>query len=142
MQREDDPTISGDVVLYRRIPPWPDNVTWDESGQPSFSSLNFKDKDLELSANMAIEATPDEVLSGHDGFGLIQITAKQVREICGNGILICRCPEDPANGHVLVCGKISSGTATKLKRAATWVEGKWPSRPPPPPPKNVGQQGS
>jgi len=59
MEREDDPNISGDVVLFRRIPPWPDRVTWDENGQPHFSSFNFKDKDNELSVHLASETTPE-----------------------------------------------------------------------------------
>jgi hypothetical protein len=133
MDRRDDPTISGDVVLYRRIPPWPDNVTWDQDGQPSFSSLNFKDKNQELSVHLASEATPDDVLRGHEAFGLVQITAQQVRDICGAAIVICRCTEEPAMGHVLVCGKMTGGTVKKLQRAARWVEGRWPARNPPPP---------
>ncbi len=131
MECEDDPNISGDVVLFRRIPPWPDRVTWDANGQPHFSSCNFKDKENELSVHLASETTPDEVLREHDGFGLVQITAQQVREACGTGIKLCRCREDPAKGHVLICGRISGGAAKKLQRAAKWVEGRWPTRNPP-----------
>lgn len=69
MDREDDPSISGEIILYRRIPPWPDNVTWDENGRPTFSSLNFKDKDEELSVHIAAETSPDEMLQGHAGYG-------------------------------------------------------------------------
>ena len=139
MEREDDPTIAGDVVLFRRIPPWPDRVTWDDNGQPSFSSFNFKDKEHELSLHLALETTPDEVLRGHEGFGLVQITAQQVREACGTGVKLCRCSEDPAMGHVLVCGKISSGSAKKLQRATKWVEGRWPARNPPDPPTALSE---
>jgi len=139
MEREDDPKIAGDVVLFRRIPPWPDRVTWDDSGQPNFSSFNFKDKDNELSLHLASETTPDEILRGHEGFGLVQITAQQVREACGTGVKLCRCAEDPAMGHVLVCGKISSGSAKKLQRATKWVEGRWPARNPPDPPTALSE---
>ena len=137
MDREDDPKISGDLVFYRRIPPWGNRVTWDADG-PNFSSMNFKDKDDELSVHLAAETTPDEVLAGHAGFGLVQLTAAVVRDACGEAVKLCRCPDDPAMGHVLICGKITGGMAKKLQRAATWVAGRWPSReqavPPPEPP--------
>src|SRR5579875_789084 len=131
MDRADDPIISGDIILFRRIPPWPDSVTWDEEGQPAFSSANFRDQIQELSVSLATETTPAEMLEGHEGFGLIQITAEQVRTICGSAVIICRCTEEPERGHVLVCGKITAGTARKLKKAARWVEGCWPAREPP-----------
>lgn len=134
MERQDDPAISGDVVLLRRIPPWADRVTWDEQGNPRASSFNFKDDENELSVHLASETTADELLAGHDGFGLVQLTAQQVREACGKEIKICRCQEEPVMGHVLICGKISGGAAKRLQRAAKWVEGKWPARNPPEPP--------
>jgi hypothetical protein len=133
MDRADDPSLSGDLLLFRRIPPWPDNVTWSESG-PAFSTLNFKDKDSELSVNIAIETTAEEVLAGHDGFGLIQFTAGQVRVACGPDIKLCRCAEEPEMGHVLICGKVGGGAAKRLQRVAIWVEGRWPARHPPEPP--------
>ena len=129
MDRTDDPSIAGDVLLFRRIPPWPDNVTWTDAG-PTFSSFNFKDRERELSVHIAGETTPDEVLAGHDGFGLIQFTAGQVRIAFGPAIIICRCLEDPAMGHVLICGKVTGGAAARLQREARWVEGRWPARNP------------
>src|SRR5947209_1061798 len=101
MERQDDPSISGDIVLLRRIPPGADRVTWDEQGNPRPSSFNFKDAEDELSVNIASDTTHAEVLAGHDGFGLVQFTAQQVRVACGTAIKICRCLEEPENGHVL-----------------------------------------
>jgi hypothetical protein len=76
MARVDDLRLSGHaVILLRRIPPWPDRVTWGDDG-PRFSTLNFKDKDDELSLFIAAETTAAEVLTGHEEFGLIQITAQ------------------------------------------------------------------
>jgi hypothetical protein len=134
MERQDDPKISGSIVLLRRIPPWADRVSWDEQGNPRASSFNFKDDEDELSVHIASETTPDEVLEDHTGFGLVQFTAQEVREACGSGIKLCRCLEESALGHVLVCGKIGSGAAKRLQRAAKWVEGRWPARDPAPPP--------
>lgn len=128
MPRQDDPTICGAVLLYRRIPPYGGRVTWDETGTPTASSLNFKDAHDELSLHIAQETTPDAILAGtaHDGFGLVCLTAQQIRDTCGPAIIICRDDEDPANGHVLVCGKISNGMAKKLSKLVRWVEGRWP----------------
>jgi hypothetical protein len=127
MERVDDLTISGNLLLYRRIPPTGERVTWDLDGNPDASSFNFKDPAKELSFNLANETTPDAVLSGHEGFGLVSISADEIRRICP-GVIICRDDEDPANGHVLVCGRVSGGMAARLKKSAKWVEGRFPSR--------------
>jgi hypothetical protein len=130
MPREDDPAITGDVVLYRRIPHSAERVTWGEDGQPTPNPSNFRDRNDELSMNMAHETTPEAVLAGpkHDGFGLIQITVKEIRRICGPAIKICRDDEEPANGHVLICGNITRGTAKLLCGSAKWVDRLWPRR--------------
>ena len=134
MERQDDPSISGDVILLRRIPPWADRAIWDEQGNPTASSFNFKDAEYELSMHIAAETTAEELLRGHDGYGLVKLTVQQVRDACGAEIKICRCTEEPAMGHVLICGKIGGGAAKRLQRAAAWVEGKWPDRSTPEPP--------
>jgi hypothetical protein len=131
MDREDDTNISGQVVLFRRIPPDPDNVQWLDDG-PVPSTSNFRDKENELSVAIAAETTADEQLEGHEGFGLIQITAQEIRDACP-GIKLCRCVEEPAKGHVLAVGKVTRGMANKLKVAAKWVGGRLPARDPPEP---------
>src|SRR5262245_25771065 len=134
MIRIDDPSLAGEMLLYRRIPPVPDNVVW-INDKPEFSSKNFADKDDEASFHIAAETTPDDVLKGHDGFGLVQITAGAIRTACINqktnicAIIICRDYDDPVNGHVLVCGQINPKMRRRVSQAASWVEGRWPSRP-------------
>ncbi len=129
MPRQDDPTLSGEIALLRRIPPWADRVTWDEHGRPVASSQNFKDKDEELSVFIEVEATVEGVLAGHPGFGLVRFSAQQVRTVCGPTIIICRDPLDPGPlGHVLICGRITGSMRQKLKGLAQWVEGRWPAR--------------
>lgn len=115
-------------------------MTW-AGDVPTCSSLNFKDKDHELSVNLADEATPDQALAGHEGFGLVQITAGQIRDACGAEIKICRCTEEPDLGHVLVCGKVSGGMAKRMQKAAVWVEGRLPTRDPPAPSQPVAPAG-
>jgi hypothetical protein len=130
MAHQDDPRIAGDLRLYRRIPPKGDRVSWD-GDQPTPASQNFRDREDELSVYIADETTPEAVLSGHEGFGLVEFTAGQVRELFGQDVILCRDPEDPANGHVLICGKITNGMSKKLKAVVKWVEGRLPQRLPP-----------
>jgi hypothetical protein len=134
--RQDDPALSGDLVLLRRIPPWSERVQWGPDGKPTASSQNFRDKDDELSTYIAVETTADTALLGHDGFGLIHITAGQIRGVfakSGRPVIVCRDTEEPDNGHVLVCGKVTHGMSNQMGKLAQWVEGKWPARIPPPP---------
>jgi hypothetical protein len=80
MPRQDDQSISGNIILYRRIPPKGDHVSWDDNGIPTPASQNFKDKDDELSVHMAHETTAEAMLAGHNDFGLVQFTAQEVRD--------------------------------------------------------------
>lgn len=133
--RHDDPAIDGNILLYRRIPPWKDNVTWDDAGVPSPASQNFKDpREDELSLHIASETTPDRMLAGHPGFGLVAIRADELRAKLGSAFVICRDDIDPSDGHVLVCGRITNGMAKGIKKIAHWVPGHEPDRNPPPPP--------
>jgi hypothetical protein len=126
MAGQDDLTFQGGVLLYRRIPPDGDHVTWDDSGTPTPSSQNFKDRTNRLSVNYAKETTPERVLAGHEGFGLVQFTAQEVRSAFGAAVIIHRHETDPAEGHLVVCGNITNAMARRLKGAAKWVEGGWP----------------
>lgn len=129
--RRDDPSLSGGLVfLLRRIPPWGGRVEWVDD-RPTPASQNFHDQHNELSVHIASETTPDAILQGHDGFGLVQFTAQQVRDAfsqCNQPVLICRDDEDTANGHVLICGNATPGVRKRLKKCSSWVEGKWPIR--------------
>jgi hypothetical protein len=129
MNRQDDPALTGELLLYRRIPPKGDRVTW-ENGVPIPSTQNFRDKENELSLYIANETTPQAVLQGHDGFGLIQLRAQDFRDVYaeyGKLLVICRDDEEPENGHVLICGKPTPSMKEKLRNLAQWVPGKWPA---------------
>lgn len=132
MNRHDDPALVGDIKVYRRIPPTGDRVQWDDNGNPSPSSQNFKDRNEELSVFIAGETTVERVLQGHDGFGLVEFTLKQVRDAyaeCNLALKICRDETDDAGpGHVLICGRPTGSVRNKLKACAVWVAGKWPTK--------------
>jgi len=131
MARQDDQSIAGDIVFYRRIPPKGDRVQWEADGQAVPSSQNFRDRVDELSVYIANETTPEAVLAGHEGFGLVKFTAGQAREVLGAAVILCRDDEDPSNGHTLICGNITNGMARKLRDVVEWVEGHLPARFPP-----------
>jgi hypothetical protein len=131
MDRQDDPALVGEFRVYRRIPPSGGRVEWSETGIPSPSSQNFKDKDDELSVYLSHETTPDAALAGHSGFGLVQFTLQAVRDVFHEhkrAVVVCRDSDDPANGHILICGAISNGMARRIKQVAQWVDGRWPAR--------------
>src|SRR2546421_8293115 len=93
MERQDDPTLSGSLRLWRRIPPWADRVKVDpHSGELRPSSMNFRDRNNELSVYLATEARVDEVVRGHEGFGLVEFTVDEARQLLP-GIIVCRDPE-------------------------------------------------
>src|SRR5437660_380800 len=123
MPRQDDPNLTGDLLVYRRIPPDADHAEW-ETDHPSFTKGNFKDKNDELSVHLASETTQEAVLHGWNGFGLVQMTVQQIRQAYAEGgipaIVICRDDEDPANGHVLVCARPTGSIKKKLRDAARW----------------------
>lgn len=128
MPRLDDPNISGEMILYRRIPPWGGRVDWESDGHPP-SSQNFRDADEEMSVFIADEVTEGEALEGNEGFGLVSFKAGKVRELFGPAIIMCR--DEPPPGHVLICGNITNGMARKLRNAAQWVPNRLPTRLPP-----------
>ena len=65
------------------------------------------------------------IIHRYDGYGLIHITAEQIRETVPS-IIICRDDEDRAEGHVLACGPITRSLARKLQLAAKWEDGYLP----------------
>ena len=133
MTRQDDPSLAGDIKVIRRIPPKADRVTWDENDTPRASSQNFRDnRNDELSMFIARETTPEDVLQGLDGYGLVELTLKEIRDIYakhGRDLVICRDESDNAGpGHILVCGKPSPRMKDELRECAKWVPGKLPAK--------------
>ncbi len=119
-RRQDDPSLSGNVTFWRRIPPASDRLKRSaRTGKLVPSSYNFRDRNDELSVFVAGEATVEEVLASHHGFGLVQLSAADVRTIVPAAI-ICRDPA-PHPAHALICGKISVPQAKLLAEACTWV---------------------
>jgi len=119
----DDPTISNEAELLRRIPRW-HIVSDDNTNERRPSSAAFdNDKDGPMSVTLADELkrggrSLESALAGHTGFALASITAGLVRE-CQQGIVRDPTPDEPA--HALVFGKKTGSVRKKLSRSARWV---------------------
>ena len=135
MARQDDPALSGALVVYRRIPPFGNRCQWpDDGSEPHFSSMNFSDDDDEMSVYLETETTPQRVIelgeiAGCPGCGIATITLGEIRSICGADVIIFRDDVDRSDGHVLVFGNIKTSVRKKLQKAARWLPGHFPTRP-------------
>lgn len=114
-----DPTITNDERLLRRIPHW----QWVEDGAGGHrpSSAAFGDEDLSVDLASVLIASGqalDATLSGHQGFALAAITAKIARE---QGQAVCRdpLPENPA--HAIVAGKKTTAVKKQFARSSEWI---------------------
>jgi hypothetical protein len=116
----DDPTITDEAALWRRIPPWhfvPDENT----GQvrPSSAAFDNDPNGSPMSVVLAAEAIgPEQVLAGHPGFALASIKVGLVRE-CQQGVVRDPLPDEPA--HALVFGHKTKMVRRRMAREATWV---------------------
>jgi len=120
--RQDDPSISGNVRLWRRIPNRPKNYKFDEKlNRYRPTSINFRDQRDELSVNLADESKIAKILEGHSGFLIVEFTAGLAREILDPKVVICRDPEPDNPGHALICVKVSGGQSEKLAKKCRWV---------------------
>ena len=124
----DDPTISDDVVLLRRIPKG--QYVSDPKAETGLrpSSGAFDDSsDGPMSATIASTTRdPQAALSGLQAAGLATMSVGFLRSI-GQGIVRDPRPEDP--DHVLVFGPKPKSFGSRVAKAARWAV-----RPPDPAP--------
>ena len=117
----DDKSVPDDAVLWRRInPEW--RVHDEAQGRWRVSSQAFQDhpNGSAMSVYLASE-TPggaQEILAGHEGYGLAEVTAQLVRDL---DQAIVRDPLPEAPSHALVFGLKSDAVRRTLARAAVWV---------------------
>ncbi len=118
----DDPSIDDAVRLLRRVPPGP---TW-VAGE-RLSSGTFKARSHDVGASVVLEdellrsGRPLEaVLSGHPGFGLVAVSAGQVRAL-GAGVRRVPLPDEPAHAELV---GVTGGISKRLAGLAEWI--RWP----------------
>jgi hypothetical protein len=121
---KDDLTVTNDEWLWRRIPPW--HVYFDENlGRSRPSKAAFED-DADgrpmsvVLATVVINAnrTPNDVLRGHEGFALAQITAGLARSK-QQGVQRDPRPDEPA--HALVFGRKSDSARRAFAKSCQWI---------------------
>ena len=119
----DDPTISDDAILWRRIPPywW---ILDENMGRVRPTSQAFHDdanggpmsvllRDVMVSEGRG----PEDALRGHHGFALASFTAGLARSLQQS---VCRDPVESEPAHGVVIGK-KSRACKKLAKEAQWV---------------------
>lgn len=116
----DDPTISDEAELWRRIPPW--HFVRDENTQrvrPSSAAFDDHPDGSPMSVLIAEEAgAPNPVLANYEGFALASITAGLAR-MCKQGVARDPTPNEPA--HALLFGKKSNSVRKQLAKQSHWV---------------------
>ena len=117
---DDDATILGDEILWRRVPPWHVVPDQNRAGR-SVSSAAFDD-DTDGSPMSVILATgaagPEAVLAGHEGFGLAGFRVSLVRDL---GLGVRRDPTESEAAHAVVVGRKSHGVRKRLRAGSHWV---------------------
>lgn len=120
----DDKTIADSDPIWRRIPPW--HFVFDENkGMMRPSSAAFEDHPNGSAMSVVLgklvsEAgrTPETVVEGHDGYGLVSFQAGAARK---NGQRIAKkwLKEEPA--HAEVFGAKTKGVRKALAKASKWI---------------------
>src|SRR3712207_3468851 len=115
----DDPTISDDDLLWRRVPDWPNFLDEDKtSGHYRVASSAFDD-DADgdpMSVVLAAEATVESVLEGHAAFCVVAFSAGFARR--RQGQIIIRAPEEDQPAHARVVGRKTHGVRRAFARVA------------------------
>ena len=124
MLPQDDPTITPEQYLWRRIPPW--HFTWDANDsnvRPTSSAFENDDDGGPMSVQLADVLTEhgldeNDVLCRHSGFAIARFTAETARDSNQRIVRDPRPPDDPA--HALVIGDKPKKVRRKLALASQW----------------------
>ncbi|GAB4135358.1 MAG: hypothetical protein Tsb009_01510 [Planctomycetaceae bacterium] len=120
----DDSSIPDEAILWRRIPPnW---VVFDQKTnqlRPSSQSFDNHRDGSGMSVVLANEViangrSEENVLEGHEGFGLVAINAGLARKL-NQKIVRDPLPDEPA--HMEICGDKTKGVKKAFARAAVWI---------------------
>jgi hypothetical protein len=116
---EDDETIEGAAILWRRIPSF--HVILDgrnDRCRASKAAFDDSDDGSPMSAYLVSEeVTAAKIIEGLEGFSVVKFTAQVAR---GKGLGISRDPLPEAPNHVLVFGKKTDSTRRALATGSTW----------------------
>lgn len=121
---ESDERIGDDAVLWRRIP---GVHVVDNDSRPSSAAFDPHPDDQQTSVCVAaVAASPDEIMMGHDGFGLVSFTAGEARRL---GFTITPTEGDyPGHADLGWAGTASSRKKAQKKLATLCAE-RWVVKP-------------
>lgn len=109
-----DAEIPDAEILYRRVT----DLHVDAAGQATSFAFNPRRQDEDgVSLFAGSQKTVAEILAGHEGFGVVAITAADARSC---GVTLKRDPQDPA--HVLIQPPLSKTMRKALADRATTVK--------------------
>ena len=120
----DDPTISDDAALWRRIPPWhfvfdKNRGRWRAASAAFENHPNGTPMSVLLATLMQRENRgPRQALGGLGDYALASITAGLVRR-CEQGVAHEPLPDEPAHG--VVFGNKTKSVRRRFAREAEWV---------------------
>ena len=117
---EDDPSIAGDTLLYRRVVPrW--IVADGNRNCQRLATGAFQGVEMSVGVGDTLGADPAEsLLEGQpDDVCLVAFEARVAREI---DQAVCRAPKDDDPAHGLVVGKKTDAKQRTLARSATWAK--------------------
>jgi len=118
---QDDSSIPDDAKVLRRIPP-SHVVKNDSTGRPQTRDFDNSPDGSGTSVRIWADGTdPLDVLKDHDDFGLVFITAKDIRDN-DLGIILDPDPDPNDPHHALIQGKKKSGRKKRLASAAIWIK--------------------
>ena len=115
----DDETISPETVVLRRIPPG--RIVSDGLDQRPQSG-NFSNHPDGTGTSVSILAEgrdPLDVLEGLEGFGLVKLTVKDIRD-AELGIVHHPLPDDPLHAHIQ--GSKTTARKRRLAMASIWIK--------------------
>src|SRR5947207_3032225 len=116
---ENDPRITGDARLLRRV--HPQQLVPSEHGRKRVSSGAFRDYELSINIEpfmIAAGRSPADALKNHAQHSLVAITAELARE---HKQIVASDPTEDESAHGVVVGNKTAKVARTFATRAEWV---------------------
>jgi hypothetical protein len=113
--------IPNDAKIWRRVPPRHFYKDEKRGGliRPATSAFEDDPDGSPMSAAQeSLCGSPDPVMRGHEGYGLVEFTAGYLRTL---GLEVVPDPTDAEPWHVLIAGNKTNGVRKKLARNSKWI---------------------
>ena len=111
-----DDELADDTILWRRVHP----SLVKRAGENSRPvSGVFLDRVDEMSLHRASKTDLETIRAGFPGFGVVAVTAGQLRGVANLDVISNPREDDPS--HALARGKVTKSQAKKLAIVAVWI---------------------